>query len=99
MGIGGGGFSLRIAERAVTPTFDEVLENPAREINMTAGDFLFNFALGLDYWLTIGEDGKGGLLFGVRVGYSLSPSEVDWKMTDMDVLGGLMSGSQNLISI
>ena len=90
IGIGGGGFNLRIVERGPIPKFDELLQNPGREVNLTAASFLFNFGIGLDYWLVIGEDegGEGGLLFGMRAGYIISPSNADWKMADTDVLGG-----------
>jgi len=90
LGIGGGGFSLRIVERAPSPTFDEILDNPKREANISTGSFLFNFALGLDYLLALGEDkeGRGGLLLGIRAGYIFDPTKADWKMTDQDVLKG-----------
>jgi len=90
LGIGGGGFSLRIAERRKSLTFDQVLEEPGQETNMTTGGFLFSFALGADFLLALGEDeeGKGGLLLGIRAGYTFSPTKADWKMGDMDVLGG-----------
>ncbi len=90
LGIGGGGFNLRIVERAATPTFDEILDNPKREVNISTGSFLLNFALGVDYSLVLSEDkkGRGGLLLGIRAGYIFDPTKANWRMTDMDVLGG-----------
>ncbi|PIP13880.1 MAG: hypothetical protein COT45_01025 [bacterium (Candidatus Stahlbacteria) CG08_land_8_20_14_0_20_40_26] len=90
VGLGGGGIDLRILERGVTPTFDEILDNPGREANISTGSILLQFGAGLDYFLKLGEDekGEGGLLFGIRAGYTYAPTQADWKMGDMDVLGG-----------
>ena len=90
IGLGGGSVNLKIVERGVTPTFDEILDNPGRETNISTSGILLQFAVGMDYFLKLGEDekGGGGLLFGVRVGYIYTPMKADWKMEDMDVLGG-----------
>lgn len=90
IGIGGGGINLRIAERGAAPTFDEILDDPGRETNISTGGILFQFALGIDYLLRLGGDekGGGGLLFGIRAGYIYAPTKASWKMEDMDVLGG-----------
>ena len=90
IGIGGGALNLRIVERGITPTFDEILKNPGREVNLTTVSFLFNLGVGLDYWLTLGgdEEEEGGLLFGVRAGYTVALSQANWKTADMDVLSG-----------
>ena len=41
----------------------------------------------MDYPLIIGEnkEGKGGLVFGIRAGYSLSPIKGDWKMDEIEI--------------
>jgi len=90
LGIGGGGISLKIAEKGDVPTFDQVLDDPGREVRLSAGGFLFQLALGVDYFIPVGgdENGKGGLFFGLRAGYVFSPAKADWKMEDRDVLGG-----------
>jgi len=89
-GIGGGGINLKIVGEGDTPSFDDLLENPGREVNVFAGSLLFDVAVGADYLLYLGEDekGKGGLIFGVRAGYTFSPTKPDWRMEDMDVLRG-----------
>lgn len=90
LGIGGGGVNIRIVEKGIVPTFDEVLDDPGRELVLSTGSILFQVALGVDYFISVGEDekGKGGLLFGLRAGYTFAPSRADWKMRDRDVLGG-----------
>ena len=90
LGIGGGGFNFRIVEKAVSPTFDEILDNPKQEANIFTGSFLLNFALGVDYSLIFGESkkGHGGLLLGILAGYIFDPIKADWKMGDADVLDG-----------
>jgi len=93
LGIGGGGINLHITPRMTSPTFDEVLENPEREVRLLTGSFLINFSLGMDYLIILGRSrrarrGEGGFLVGVRVGYILAPSKTNWKMEKVDVIGG-----------
>ena len=59
-GVGGGALALRIAERGPMPTFSEVLDNPKREVEISAGGMLFQVGLGLDYMLTLKEK-EGGV--------------------------------------
>jgi len=89
-GMGGGGINLRIADTGGAPGFDALVKDPGREVNLSAGGLLFDLGLGMDYLLLLGGDekGEGGLLFGVRAGYTLSPTKTDWRMTDRDVLRG-----------
>jgi len=71
LGLGGGGIGVKIIEKG-TPSFDEVLDNPKRSAELSTGGFLLNLALGADYLLKLGEDekGGGGLVFGLRIGYT-----------------------------
>jgi len=89
LGLGGGGISVKIAEREA-PSFDEVLDNPKRSANLSSGGFLLNLALGVDYLLKLAEDenGEGGLVFGLRMGYTFTPIKGDWQMDGIDVSGG-----------
>jgi hypothetical protein len=92
VGIGGGGITLRMAPLGVTsPTFDDVITDPKREANVTMGGLAFNFALGLECFVET-KDGKekrpGGLHFGIRAGYLFMPGKADWKLEDLDVIGG-----------
>ncbi|MFQ6093056.1 MAG: hypothetical protein ACE5OR_10305 [bacterium] len=90
IGIGGGGMDLRLAARNGTPQFDEVLENPRREATLSVGGLLLQCALGVDYFLSLGgnERAQGGLIFGLRLGYTFASSKGDWSMKDADVIGG-----------
>lgn len=95
VGLGGSSVNLRILERGITPTFDEILDNPGRETKIWTGgispqQFTVQFALGMDYILKLNEDkkGEGGWLFGIRVGYTYTPTKANWRMEDVDVLGG-----------
>jgi len=91
LGLGGGGMSLNIAERAL-PSFDEVLNNPKRGVELSTGGFLLDLALGIDYLLKLGKDEKeaGGLIFGLRAGYIFAPIKGDWEMDGVNILVGLM---------
>ena len=90
IGLGGGGLSLRIVEEETSLSFDEVLDNPRRSAELVTGGFLVNLALGVDYLLQLNEDerGRGGLIFGLRAGYTLSPVKGDWNLDEVAISGG-----------
>ncbi len=87
LGIGGGGMNLRIREKPSSLSFDNVLDDPKRSVELSTGGFLLSFAIGMDYLLILGEDeqGKGGLVFGLRAGYTLSPFKSGWKMDEIEI--------------
>lgn len=89
LGIGGGGMTLKIKEKTGSLSFDDVLDNPARSVNLTTGGFLLSFAVGMDYLLILGgdEEGEGGLVFGLRAGYTISPFERGWEMDELELSG------------
>lgn len=89
LGLGGGGMSLKIVERGA-PSFDEVLDDPKRSAELSTGGFLLNVALGTDYLLKLwgDEKGEGGLVFGLRIGYTFAPIKGDWEMDGIDISGG-----------
>ena len=89
LGLGGGAMTLTLSEKAAAYSFDDVLTDPRRGTTLTAGGFLINLALGMDYYLKLGEnaEGNGGFLFGVRAGYILAPSKSGWAMFDNELSG------------
>jgi hypothetical protein len=89
IGLGGGSMTLTFSEKEATYSFDDVLIDPRRGTTLTAGGFLINLALGVDYYLKMGEnkEGHGGFLFGVRAGYTLAPSKAGWGMFDNELTG------------
>lgn len=89
LGLGGGGMNLKIAEKLTSLSLDDVLDNPKRRAELSTGGFLINLALGIDYLLTLSKDekGRGGLLLGLRAGYTLSPFKSGWVMDDIEISG------------
>jgi hypothetical protein len=89
LGMGGGGLTFTIREIS-TPSFEDLLENPKRKVELIYGGFLVNISLGVDYMIKFAEDekGTGGLIVGFKAGYMLAPFTHDWKMDDNDVTGG-----------
>jgi len=89
LGIGGGGISLKIAEQGTAPAFDEILENPRRSSELSTSAFLINLAIGADYLLELGkkEKERGGLVFGLRAGYTFALFKDDWYMNENQVPG------------
>ena len=89
LGVGMGSMNLKIAEKATALSIDDVLENPNREVELSTGGFLLNLAIGIDYLLNFVKDetGRGGMLLGIRVGYTLSPSKGSWTTSDIEISG------------
>lgn len=89
LGLGGGGMNLNITEEVTSLSFDEVLDNPKRGVELSTDGFLVNLAFGIDYLLKLGEDekGKGGLVLGLRAGYTLSPFKSDWTTDKIEISG------------
>ena len=89
LGLGGGGMNLKIREKPVSLSFDDILNDPERSVELSTGGFLLSFAVGMDYLLILGKDEeeKGGLVFGLRAGYILSPFKSGWKMDEIEISG------------
>jgi len=86
IGFGGGGAWLQIGKS----NFDDILEQPERNANLTASAFLLNFAIGSDYLITSKESEKyeGGLVLGFRAGYTYSPWKGAWWTDNISIDGG-----------
>ncbi|MBC7188423.1 MAG: hypothetical protein H5U38_15465 [Calditrichaeota bacterium] len=89
LGIGGGGLELAIEEKQ-PPSFEQILAHPNRSTRLSAGLFLVNFALGVDYFVLTRQDeeGIGGLVFGVELGYTYTPFAGGWQAEEIDISGG-----------
>jgi hypothetical protein len=89
-GIGGGGMSLKIAERSA-PTFDEVLTDPETSSTLSTAVFVLDVAAAANFRITMSDndDGVGGFLLGVQAGYSFTPAQSGWTLDGInDVAGG-----------
>jgi hypothetical protein len=89
LGIGGGGMGLKIIERDA-PTFDEVLADPGRSSSLDTGMFLLDVSLAANYRIDMreGDDGPGGFLLGVHVGYTFAPGDTSWKLDGINSVAG-----------
>ena len=87
VGIGGGGISLRIRERA-TVDFDDLLDDPRRGVTVTGAGMLLSASLGADLLIPVGPARRGGFLVGVQGGYTFFPLEAAWFADGSDVAGG-----------
>ena len=89
-GIGGGGMSLKIAER-FAPTFDQVIADPETSSTLSTALFVLDVGVGASYRITMGqrENGVGGILVGFQTGYSFAPAQSAWSLDGTnDVAGG-----------
>ena len=90
LGLGGGGLTFEILDTGGSPTFGDLLDHPTRSVEMSTGGFMASFALGFDYLVVFEEteEGVGGLVFGLRAGYSLALTKSDWQMDELNISGG-----------
>jgi hypothetical protein len=91
LGLGAGEMSLKIVEKGTSSSsFDDILNNPKRGVDITTGGLLLNLAIGTDYLLNFGGDNKEKwrLVFGLRLGYTFVPVKGDWKMDEVGISGG-----------
>ncbi len=91
LGLGGGALNLRITDFE-TPTFGEVLDDPARSSVLSTGwMLLLNAGVALDYRiaLTGSDDGSaGGIVAGLEGGYLYAPGETTWTLDDANAVTG-----------
>lgn len=90
-GIGGGGYGIQISENQ-NLSVSEIVSNPSREINVSAGRFIFDFSFNLDLIpaLDYNEDtgAYGGLMTGLKVGYIYSLPSSGWSYSGGAINGG-----------
>ncbi|MGM0441165.1 MAG: hypothetical protein ACQEQC_01940 [Elusimicrobiota bacterium] len=87
IGVGGGGLSFKITGEE-TESFNSILNEPGKSVNMKTGGFLLNISIAADYLIILGEDKPGdskhsGLALGVRGGYIYDPYPGDWTADDI----------------
>ena len=81
LGFGGGGMTVSVTDKSkLTNSFDDILQDPARESYITSGGFLLNLSLGSDYFFAASKSDKytGGFLVGIKAGYILNITSNDW---------------------
>jgi hypothetical protein len=85
-GLGFGGVQLEIRERT-SPSFDDILNDPRHGSNLFTGGFLMSFSLGADYLMILKEDEKkaGGIVVGIRAGYTFAPMTGDWMLDEQSI--------------
>jgi len=89
LGIGGGGMSFKISEDISSVTFDNILDDPERNTEITTSEFLLDLGGGISYLLSFGKDetDMGGMFIGIRGGYMISPFRGDWMLDDIEITG------------
>lgn len=91
LGLGYSTIDLKIIEKGTSsPSFDDVLGNPKRGVDLTINGFCLNLAFETDYLLKIGRDEKKEkeLILGLRAGYILTPFKGDWEMSGINISDG-----------
>jgi hypothetical protein len=89
IGIGAGEMKFSISEDLNSISFDQILDTPCINSEISKSEFVVNFALGADYLISLAktENERGGLVFGLRAGYCVSPFRGHWKMGDVEITG------------
>ena len=90
IGVGYGGMELKIVERRPSEPFDDVLQDPRRNVILKTGGMVLDFSLATTYTVDFSddEDSEGGFILGMRAGYTLYPFKSDWKMDEISVPEG-----------
>jgi hypothetical protein len=93
VGIGGGGINVQITDREA-PTFDEVLAQPGRGVQLTSGTLIVDGSLGIVYRFRPRSTARGprGFLVGARGGYTQSLLRGEWMRDATDAPGGPRAG-------
>jgi len=89
IGLGAGEMKFKISRKLTSLSFDDILDTPERNSEISKSGFLLNLSLGTDYLINFSknENERGGMLLGVRAGYCLSPSKGHWEMGDVEISG------------
>lgn len=89
VGIGMGESRLKIAEEPGA-TFNEILDDPGREVTLTQRGLLLDASLGIDYRFTVRERERFTSYFtvGLRGGYLFAPYSGQWEMSAGEVSRG-----------
>lgn len=92
VGVGAGGVVLAITDRAA-PSFDDVLAQPGRGVQMTSGSLLLDGSIGVQYRMRPGTAlGARNLVLGIRGGYTQSVLHGEWRRETGDAPGGPTAG-------
>lgn len=87
--LGAGSITLNITDRRAA-TFKDVLNDPGRSARLSTSGFLLNLGLGAEKFIGLGSGGRGegGLVIGVRAGYTFAPVKGGWELEKMEIAGG-----------
>lgn len=87
VGIGSGGYSVNISENK-NVNANQLAEDPGHEIRINKGNFLLDLSFTVNFVPVINKDddeGSGGFMTGLKVGYIVSPKTSTWSYSGGDV--------------
>ncbi len=89
LGIGGGALTLNMIENS-TPSFDEMLQDPKRGMQISTAGLMVSAGIGVDYLFMKkkSESEEGGMAIGLRIGYTISPFVGNWIFRESEIAGG-----------
>jgi hypothetical protein len=91
LGVGGGGYGLRISQNQDVSVAD-IASNPGREINVNRAGFVIDASINIDFIPALiydaKEDALGGFMTGLRLGYIHGFANSNWSYTGGDVTNG-----------
>jgi len=88
-GLGAGSITLNITDRRIA-SFTDILDDPGRSARLSTSGFLLNLGLQAEKFIGFGSRGRGegGLVIGVRAGYTFAPIKGGWELEKMEIDGG-----------
>ncbi len=89
VGIGAGGFGININELKKL-SLEDVQNDPGRAIEASTGGLMLDFSLNFNFYPSMKEDeeGYGGLLTGLEVGYNHSFYDGEWEHDGGNITNG-----------
>ena len=87
LGVGFGQLTLDIVDRT-GGTFDGVVADPRRGVELEKKGFLLGLSLGGDYVFEVGRGARRGPMIGIRAGYNYAPVEPEWSLDGTPLLSG-----------
>lgn len=95
IGIGGGGYKLRLVQDAGEQDAQTLINDANRMIEMERGGFLLEFGWGFGYLFDMSSsetamnpEDRGGIFVGLRAGYIFDPASPTWRFEGSKLRNG-----------
>lgn len=85
VGVGGMNYTLTLQPKDSLPAFQQLAQDPRYMTRITAKSLILDFSLNFNLFVIGDGNNGGGLSLGLTGGYTLSPTDVTWKLGESDL--------------